>query len=100
MYAIRSYYVAILVVMILIVSAAGMMTAFAGISGDSEVAAGKTYSFTVSKSATASSISGKISWSGFASGSETMWADSPSGMNESITASKTISISVPSGTPA
>jgi len=96
----KKRFIAFLLVMILAVSTIGIMTAFAGISGSSEVIAGKTYSFKVSKSASASSISGKISWSGFASGSDTMWADSSSGMSENITASKTISISVPAGTPA
>ncbi len=86
--------------MILTLSTFGIATAFAGISGNSDVYAGETYNFSVSQSASASSISGNISWSGFASGSETMWEDSSSGTNENITASKTISISVPAGTPA
>ena len=96
----KKRFIAILLTMILAISTIGIMTANAGISGKSEVYAGETYNFTVSKSASASSISGNISWSGFASGSETMWEDSSSAMSESITASKTISISVPAGTPA
>lgn len=93
-------FLAILLVTILIVSTIGVSTAFAKIGGSSEVVAGKTYTIKVSKSATASSISGNISWSGFASGSETMWKDSASGNNESITASASIKITVPPGTPA
>lgn len=93
-------FLALLLVTILVVSTIGVSTAFAKISGSSEVVAGKTYTIKISKSATASSIMSKISWSGFASGSETMYKDSASGNNESITASVSIKITVPPGTPA
>ncbi len=96
----RKKFFTLLLVMILTVSTIGLSTAEAKISGSSQVVAGKTYTIKISKSATASSISGRISWSGFASGSETMWKDSTSGMSESITASVSIKIAVPAGTPA
>ncbi len=96
----KKKFLAMVLVMTIIVSAFGISTAFAKISGSTEVVAGKTYTFKISKSASASTITGNISWSGFASGSETMWKDSGSGMNENITASASISITVPAGTPA
>ncbi len=91
--------VPVLLIMVLLVSAIGTMTASAGIKGSSEVVAGKSYTYTISVSGSASTIGGSISWSGFDSGSDTFWADSKSGMNENITASKSITIKVPAGTP-
>ena len=90
----------ILLVMILVVSMLGITTAFAGasISGYSEVLAGKTYKYTLKVSANASSIMcTSVSYSGVANGSgEPFYKDSSSGMNESITASSSVSIAIPS----
>lgn len=95
----KKRFIAFLLVMILAVSTLGVPTAFAKISCSTQVVAGKTYTVKVSKSATASSIISSISWSGFASGSDSMYKDSNSGMSESITASTSFKITVPSGTP-
>lgn len=95
----RKRFFALLLVMILAVSAIGISTAFASISGSTEVVAGKTYTIKISKSASASSIMSNISWSGFASGSTTMDTDAPDVVNANITASTSIKITVPAGTP-
>ena len=90
----------LLIVAILVVSMFAMTTAFAGvsISGNSEVLAGKTYTYKIKVTGNASSIGGTVTCGGIFSGSKaTFWKDSSSGNNESLTATTTITVSVPAG---
>lgn len=92
----KKRFISLLIVTILLVSMIGIITAFAGvsISGPSEVLAGKTYTYTA-----------KISYSGFdmfgtfsGGGSSVTFKDGSGGdTNESLSASVSISVSIPSG---
>ncbi len=92
-------FTALLIAALLVVSVFGVSSAFAGasIGGSSTIYAGKSYEIKVSVTENASSIGiTSISCGGVFSGSPAnAWKDSASGMNEKITASGKISVSVP-----
>ncbi|MBN2880094.1 MAG: hypothetical protein JXN65_10760 [Clostridia bacterium] len=74
-------------------------TAFAGvsISGNSQVYAGSSYTYTITVSENASSIMGTASTGGVLGSHSATWSkDSSSGLNSSLTATATITVSIPS----
>jgi|GEM_PF-6679298 len=75
-----------------------MGTAFAGvsISGSSNVYPGRTYTYTVKVSATGSSIMGKATTGGVLGSQSKTWSkDSSSGLNQSLTATTKITVTIP-----
>jgi hypothetical protein len=92
-------FTAILIAVLLVISVFGVSSAFAGasIGGNSTVYPGKTYTIKVSVTENASSIGiTSVTCGGvFSGGPSNGWKDSGSGMNQKITASTTITVSVP-----
>lgn len=90
--------VAVSTLILLAITTLFMVTAFAGatISGSSTVVAGKTYTYSIKVTATGSSIMGTATSSGFSSGSTTWSDDSSLGLNESLSASTSLTVTVPS----
>ncbi len=88
-------FVALLISAVLIVSMAGIMTAFAGasISGNSEVLKGKSYKYTAKVSVTGLDMVAKIEGLGQ---SASMDKNSGGGANGSLSASASITVSIPS----
>ncbi|MHB1315062.1 MAG: hypothetical protein ACYCX2_06175 [Christensenellales bacterium] len=85
----------------LLMFTAGVTNAFAGtsISGPSTVEAGKTYKYTITVSANASTIQGKVSCEGVFSGSSAdFWEDSSGVYSDNISATVSITVTVASGT--
>ncbi len=80
------------------VSAAIMSTALAGVSvsGSGQVYPGKTYTYTVTVTATGSSIMGTATTSGVLGTQTKTWSkDSSTGLNQSLTATTTITVTIP-----
>lgn len=89
----------LLIVAILVVSIIAMTTAFAGvsISGNSEVLAGKTYTYTVKVTASGIFMMGNVKCDGIFSGSTVQFdAGSGSSSNESLSDTVKITVSVAS----
>ncbi|MDD5018428.1 MAG: hypothetical protein PHO15_10045, partial [Eubacteriales bacterium] len=87
--------ITLLIVMVLIVSTVGIVTAFAGasISGSGEVQAGKSYTYTGQASYSAGDLLGKIE----GLGQTATFNDNASGLlNESLSGSASITVSIPS----
>ncbi|MEX1376142.1 MAG: hypothetical protein AB1Z23_01600 [Eubacteriales bacterium] len=85
--------------LMLIGSIAIMGTAFAGvsISGNSQVYPGRTYTYTVTVTATGSSIMGKATSGGVLGSQTKTWSkDSSTGLNQSLTATTKITVTIPS----
>ena len=81
------------------VSAGIMTTALAGVtvSGSAQVYPGSTYTYTVTVTETASSIMGTATTSGVLGSQTKTWSkDSSTGLNQSLTATTTITVTIPS----
>jgi hypothetical protein len=96
-------FIALLAAAVLIVSTVGVMTAFAGcsISGNSEVYAGKTYTYKVKVSANGVFLMGNVVCGGVFSGSTVQFdAGSGGSSNQSLSTTATITVTVSSSAKA